>query len=67
MSCLEKIISPSTTTSKIPLLPSMSLALTPKACMSSAARLEARGKYFHLPQYVMEMCIGTILLHDTPV
>ncbi len=50
VSCLEKIISPSATTSKMPLVPSISSDSTPIACWMSAARLVARGPYFQRVQ-----------------
>ncbi len=48
--CLEKIISPSAMTSKMPLVPSISSASMSNACLMSAARLVARGPYFQRVQ-----------------
>ena len=56
-SYFEKIIFPSATTSKMPLPPSMSSGSTWTASLILAARLEALGRYFQRPQYVMAIFI----------
>jgi hypothetical protein len=47
---LEKIRSPSTLTSKIPLPLSMSSGSVPVSALISAASLEASGRKFQTPQ-----------------
>ena len=56
-SYFEKIICPSATTSKMPWLPSMNSGSTWIASAILAARLEALGRYFQRPQYVMAIFI----------
>lgn len=58
--CFEKIILPSATTSKIPLVPSISSVSRPSALLISAARLEALGRYFQRVQYVIDSFIGLV-------
>lgn len=58
--CFEKIIRPSATTSKIPLVPSISSVSRPSALLISAARLEAFGRYFQRMQYVIDSFIGLV-------
>jgi hypothetical protein len=67
-SCLEKTIVPSATTSKMPFAPSMSSGVLSSASAILAARLEALGRYFHRPQYVMETRITAFILpYNHPV
>ena len=61
-SYFEKIIVSSATTSKIPLLPSISSGSIWIALLISAARLEALGRYFQRPQYVMDTFIPLSIL-----
>ena len=49
-SYFEKIILPSTATSKMPLSPSISSGSSWSTSLISAARLEALGRYFQRPQ-----------------
>ena len=56
--CFEKIILPSATTSKTPLVPSISSVSRPSAFFISAARLEALGRYFQRVQYLIDSFIG---------
>ena len=55
--CLEKIRSPSATTSNTPLSPSISSASTPSALLMAAARPEASGRYFQRVQYSIDSLI----------
>ena len=48
--CLEKIRSPSATTSNTPLSPSINSASMPNAFLMEAARPEALGRYFQRVQ-----------------
>lgn len=52
-SFFEKTSAPSSVTSNTPPLPLMRPTSTSRAFLSSAARLTARGRYPHCPQYVI--------------
>ena len=46
----ENTVFPSTITSKTPPLPGVRVVFAPRFCFSSAAKLEARGRYPHSVQ-----------------
>ena len=62
LSYLENTIASSTKISKTPLLPSINSVSSWNEFLISAARLEALGRYFQRPQYLIETFIALLIL-----